>query len=87
MNRFHGHFEPDAPTAQLSVSYWGLQNWPGAAADNHLVVQINGAKTAELKGDPGRKQGRIGLQLHGGRDMHVEFKRIEILKKAGKRSE
>ena len=47
-----------------------------------MVVQINGVKTAELKNDPGRKKGRIGLQLHGGQDMHVEYKDIELLEPA-----
>ena len=54
-----------------------------SAHGGHVVVQINGVKTAELKDDPGRKKGNLGLQLHGGQDMHVEFKQIEILVPAG----
>lgn len=50
-----------------------------SANGGRVVVQINGVKTAELKNDPGRKKGRIGLQLHGGQDMHVDFKAIEVL--------
>ena len=37
--------------------------------------------SSELKNDPGRKRGHIGLQLHGGQDMHVEYKDISILEK------
>ena len=50
-----------------------------SARGGRVVVRINGRKTAELVDDPGRKEGHIGLQLHGGQDMHVEFKDIEIL--------
>ena len=50
-----------------------------SAQGGRITVQINGVKTAELLDDPGRKSGRIGLQLHGGQEMHVEFKEIEIL--------
>ena len=46
-----------------------------------VVVTVNGHKTAELKNDPGRKEGHFALQLHGGQDMHVEFKDIAILEK------
>jgi hypothetical protein len=43
-------------------------------------VQVNGHKTAELFNDPGRKQGHIALQLHGGQDMHVLFKDVQVRK-------
>ena len=42
---------------------------------------MNNQKTAELKNDPGRTEGLIGLQLHGGQEMHVEFKNVEMLVK------
>ncbi len=64
---------------------------PGEWTDLHLVarggditVRINGEVTAELKGDPGRAEGHIGLQLHGGQEMHVEFKDLEIKEMAKK---
>jgi hypothetical protein len=34
--------------------------------------------SAELKNDRGRTKGYFGLQLHGGQDMHVEFRDIVI---------
>jgi hypothetical protein len=49
------------------------------AVGRHLVVHVNGKKSAELRDDPGRTEGRIALQLHGGNDMDVRFKDIEIL--------
>ena len=50
-----------------------------SAHDGRIVVHINGQKTAELINDTGRKSGHIGLQLHGGDTMDVEFKNISIL--------
>ena len=49
-----------------------------SARGRHICVEVNGQKTAELRDDPGRLEGHIGLQLHGGQDMHVEFKDIEL---------
>lgn len=43
-----------------------------------VIVHVNGQKTAELHNDPGRTEGYIALQLHGGQDMLVSFKDIEI---------
>ncbi len=57
---------------QMTVSAYG----------RNIVVRVNGYKTAELKDDPGRLEGHIALQLHGGQDMHVEFKDIELLTRA-----
>ena len=58
--------------------------WPDlelSAIGSRIIVKINGVVSTELKNDPGRKRGHIGLQLHGGQDMHVEYKDISILEK------
>ena len=47
-------------------------------------IYENGQKTAELINDKGRKSGHIGLQLHGGDTMDVEFKNIEVLETESK---
>ncbi|PHS04397.1 MAG: hypothetical protein COA78_16645 [Blastopirellula sp.] len=52
-----------------------------SAIGKHLVVKINGVVSTELKNDPGRRKGYFGLQLHGGQEMHVEFKDIVIQEK------
>ena len=52
-----------------------------SAISKHIVVKINGVVSSELKNDPGRKRGHIGLQLHGGQDMHVEYKNLIIYEK------
>jgi hypothetical protein len=48
------------------------------ANGRNVLVRLNGKKTVELKDDPGRLAGYIALQLHGGMDMEVMFKDIEI---------
>ncbi len=48
------------------------------ARGGNIVVFINGYKTAALSNDPGRKEGHLALQLHGGMDMNVLFKDIQI---------
>ena len=52
-----------------------------SAIGGHIVVKINGVISTELKNDKGRAKGHIGLQLHGGQVMHVEYKDIAILEK------
>jgi hypothetical protein len=49
-----------------------------SAIGEDIVVKINGVVTSELKKDQGRREGHFGLQLHGGQDMHVEFRDILI---------
>lgn len=50
-----------------------------SAHGRHIVVYINGLKSAELKKDKGRLEGHLALQLHGSQDVHVMFKDVEIL--------
>ena len=49
------------------------------ADGRRIVVHVNGVKTADLADDPGRTEGHLALQLHGGNDMLVMFKDIAIL--------
>lgn len=48
------------------------------AKGKDVTVFVNDYKTAELKNDPGRTKGYLGLQLHGGMEMNVMFKDILI---------
>ncbi len=52
-----------------------------SAIGRNIVVKINGVVSTELKNDKGRTKGYIGLQLHGGQVMHVEYQDIVILEK------
>jgi len=70
------------PTAEQVKEYFKPGQWNRmtvSARGRNVTVEVNDHKTAELKDDPGRLEGHFGLQLHGGQDMHVEFKDIEIL--------
>jgi hypothetical protein len=49
------------------------------AQGDRVVVQVNGFKSAEILDPHGRKRGKLALQLHGGQDVEVRFKDIEIL--------
>jgi hypothetical protein len=49
-----------------------------SAHGGHVVVHVNGLKSAELKDDPGRSEGKFALQVHGGQDCEVWFKDVEI---------
>lgn len=49
------------------------------AQGGRITVHVNGILTAELKDDPGLRRGHIALQLHGGQEMDVQFKDLEIL--------
>ena len=48
------------------------------AKGRNVTVHLNGEKTVALKDDPGRLEGHIALQLHGGQDMEVMFKDLQI---------
>jgi hypothetical protein len=53
-----------------------------SAHGRRVAVDVNGFRTAELRDDPGRLEGRLALQLHGGQDCEISFKNLEILEKA-----
>ena len=76
------------PSPEEVKKYFKPGQWNQMTVSAHgqrIVVHVNGRKTAELKDDPGRLEGHLALQLHGGQDMNVMFKDIEILvpKKGG----
>ncbi len=62
----------------------GAQEWNQltvSAVGGNVTVWLNGHQTAKLSNDPGRRAGRLALQLHGGQDMHVQYKDVEIQEK------
>ena len=44
-----------------------------------VVVHVNGVETASLDDPRGRRSGHFALQLHGGQDMHVEYRDIRLV--------
>jgi hypothetical protein len=70
------------PSAEDVATWFKPQEWNEMAVSAHgrrIAVHVNGRKTAELKNDKGRLKGHLALQLHGGQEMHVMFKDIEML--------
>jgi hypothetical protein len=51
------------------------------AKGGDITVKVNGKVSAKLVNDPGRREGHIGLQLHGGMEMEVYFKEVLIREK------
>jgi len=71
--------KPDAKLIKKLVKQGEWNQMTVSARGKRIVVHVNNRKTSELKNDRGRTEGHLGLQLHGGQEMHVEYKDIEIL--------
>ncbi|MEM7314550.1 MAG: DUF1080 domain-containing protein [Planctomycetota bacterium] len=70
--------EPELVEKTVQHGEW-IQTVVTAIGDD-ITVSLNGKTVTELLGDKAcLKRGHIALQLHGGMDMHVEFKDIAIL--------
>ena len=68
--------KPEAVKQWLKPGLWN--DMTIMARGGNIVVFINGYKTASVSNDPGRTEGHLALQLHGGMDMNVLFKDIQI---------
>lgn len=69
------------PTPEQVATWYKPGQWNEMvvkAHGGHIVVEINGKTSAELMNDPGRPEGHFALQVHGGQDVDVWFKDIEI---------
>ncbi len=44
------------------------------------AVTLNGKKVMTYKSDTGKEKGPIGLQLHGGKDMSIDYRNLKIAK-------
>ena len=69
------------PTPEQVRQYFRPGAWNDMVVEargGDVVVYVNGVETAVLKDDPGRREGHIGLQLHGSQDLEVHFKDIEV---------
>jgi hypothetical protein len=52
-----------------------------AAQDGDITVTVNGKVSAQLANDPGLREGKFALQLHGSQDVEVMFRDIQIMEK------
>lgn len=46
---------------------------------DRYVIHVNGQRTVDIHDPKGRREGRLGFQLHGGMEMKVEYKDLQIL--------
>jgi hypothetical protein len=71
----------DKPSDELQSRILKDGDWNEMVISAHggdIVVHVNGTKTADLKNDPGRREGHFALQMHSGNVMHLMFKDIEV---------
>ena len=69
------------PKPEDIKTYYKDKDWNEmtvSAIGGDVTVTVNGVQTAALKNDPSPREGYFGMQLHGGQDMHVLFKDVEI---------
>jgi len=65
------HYFKPGEWNELVVSFHG----------GRIVVHVNGTQTVDVRGDNGRRDGRLALQLNSRRDpVDVQFRHIEILR-------
>jgi hypothetical protein len=73
------------PTAEIhAASKFKPGEWTTmdvSAIGSHYIVKLNGKTTTDIEDPAGRKEGAVGLQLHGGMDMTVEFRNMSITDK------
>ncbi len=76
--------QPDPKLVEQSFLPGEWNEMAVSAHGGRIVVHVNGFKTADVKDDPGRREGHLALQVHGGQDVEVLFKDIEILTPVGR---
>lgn len=52
-----------------------------SARGGRIVIHVNGTKTVDLSGDPGRRKGRFALQINPRQELEVYFADLQILRK------
>ncbi|NOX53138.1 MAG: DUF1080 domain-containing protein [Planctomycetes bacterium] len=62
----------------------GWNEYVITAQGDHIVLELNGVKTVDIRDPKGARSGIIALQLHRGHNMTISFKdiRIKVLKSA-----
>ncbi len=75
------------PAAKVFEKHFRPGEWNEMTVSAHgkrVAVHVNGAKFSEVRDDPGRREGLIALQVHGGQDVEVRFRDLEMLAPAGR---
>jgi len=70
------------PTLDQVATWYKKNDWNTMTISAHgrrLVVDVNGKHSAEFANDHDEPAGHLALQLHGGQDVQVMFKDLEVL--------
>jgi len=70
--------DPDLMLGLYEAGAWTRMSVRAEGGD--VEVRVNGVVTSALTDDPGRREGHFALQLHGGQDLHVEYRGLELRK-------
>ncbi|MDP6763424.1 MAG: DUF1080 domain-containing protein, partial [Planctomycetota bacterium] len=76
------------PSAEDAASWFRPGEWNTmtvTARGGHIAVDVNGARSAEVRDDAGRASGPFALQVHGSQDVEVEFRAVELLQSGDRR--
>jgi hypothetical protein len=69
--------------AAAEVNRWFRKgDWNTMTVSAHgrrVAVDVNGHRTAELREDAGRTSGHLALQVHGGQEVEVWFRSVDLL--------
>jgi hypothetical protein len=69
------------PDDAENAKYFKPQDWNLMTLEvigDHIVTHVNGVKVADIHDPKGRSSGVCALQIHGGQDVHVMFRDIQI---------
>jgi hypothetical protein len=72
--------QPDPPPDSLAryVERHGWNRLTVRAVGDTITTWLNGHQIAHLAGNAGRREGHFALQLHGGQDMLVRYRNLEV---------
>ena len=73
---------PSQDEAEAFVDAYRSDQWNTmtiTAEGPRIVVHVNGRKTADIVDETGRRSGLFALQLHGGEDMELRVRSVELL--------
>ncbi|WP_083233461.1 3-keto-disaccharide hydrolase [Planctopirus hydrillae] len=73
-------FQPNAEQLKKAFKPGEWNEMTVVAMGERIVIHLNGIKTVDFIDKGGRAAGKIALQLHGGQDMDVRFRKVEIMR-------
>lgn len=75
-----GKYAVEAHDVKSTLKEGEWNHFSISAKGSHYVVTLNGKQVLDYTSDTAAKEGPIGLQVHPGVDMTIEFKNIDLVK-------